>query len=301
MTMSHPKRFPIAGLLIIVTALALCTAEAQNNGTASEAAVQVSGSGNPSPSPADVTGATVISQAQPGSNGSYVETGASYLALSNGYGYWAGGYSRAVYTRGNDVWNGEVNAQHEFGDAGAYFAVGDTHTFNPNWYGSLTFGSSAGGFFWPLYRTDAFLNKKWMSRKQLITTAGFGYYAAKDVHRDRNFFLGSTYYFTRPWIVEEGIYFNLSNPGRVFAPAGFVAVTQGRDKHQYIVLRVGLGEEAYQLVGPAVALTQFQSQTVTLTWRKWIGKNWGFNLVSDYYHSPFYNRGGSSLGFFKEF
>jgi len=232
---------------------------------------------------------------------SFVETGGDYLALSNGFGYWAGGYSRVAYDRGTDVWNGELNVQHEFGDAGAYFALGDTHTFNPDWYGSLTFGSSAGGFFWPRYRTDLFLNKKWMGRKQLVTTGGFGYYAAKDIHRDRVFYLGSTYYFAKPWIVEQGIYFNLSSPGRVFAPAGFVALTQGRAQHQYIVLRVGLGEEAYQLVGPTVSLTQFQSQALTLTWRKWLGNNWGFNFVSDYYHNPFYSRGGSSFGFFKEF
>jgi YaiO family outer membrane protein len=245
--------------------------------------------------------ASSVSEAQPKLLNSFVETGGSYLALSNGFGYWAGGYTHAVYDHGNNVWNAELNAQHEFGDAGAYFAVGDTHTFNANWYGSLTVGSSAGGFFWPRFRTDGFINRKWMGRKQLITTAGFGYYAAKDVHRDRTFFVGSTYYFEKPWIVEGGMYFNLSSPGAAFAPAGFVAVTQGRNKHQYVVARVGFGEEAYQLIGPTVSLNQFQSQTLTLTWRKWIGTNWGFNFVGDYYHNPFYNRGGSSFGFFKEF
>jgi hypothetical protein len=35
----------------------------------------------------------------------------------------------------------------------------------------------------------------------------FGYYAAKDVHRDHSFFVGSTYSLTRPWILEEGIRF----------------------------------------------------------------------------------------------
>jgi len=231
----------------------------------------------------------------------FVETGGSYLTMTNGYGYWAGGYTRASYDRGNDVWNGEMNAQHEFGDAGAYFAVGDTHTFNSTWYGSLTVGSSAGGFFWPRFRTDGFINRKWLRRKQLITTAGLGYNEAKDVHRDHTFFLGGTYYFEKPWIVESGMYFNLSNPGTVLAPAGFVAVTQGRNKHQYIVVRAGFGEEAYQLIGPSVSLTQFQSQTLTITWRKWVGTSWGFNVVADSYHNPFYTRGGSSFGFFKEF
>jgi len=231
----------------------------------------------------------------------YVESGGSYMALSNGYGYWAGGYSRGVYQHGNDVWNAEMNGQHEFGDSGVYFAAGDTHTFSPDWYSALTVGSSAGGFFWPRFRADAFLNRKLLRRKQLIATAGFGYYVAKDVHRDSNFFIGTTYYFEKPWIVEEGVYFNISNPGTVFAPAGFVAVTEGRDKKQYITVRAGFGEEGYQLVGPTTVLTQFNSQTLTITWRKWLGTNWGFNVVGDSYHSPFYVRGGSSFGFFKEF
>jgi YaiO family outer membrane protein len=295
MMLTHSTRCHLAGLLLVLslTFLAAAAAHAQDPGAPSAA-------GSPASTP-DVSGAASISETQSKVSQSYVESGGSYMSLSNGYGYWAGGYSRVVYDRGNDVWNGELNAQHEFGDAGAYFAVGDTHTFNSDWYGALTFGSSAGGFFWPRYRTDGLLNKKWMARKQLITTGGFTYYAAKDVHRDRVFYLGSTYYFTRPWIAESGIYFNLSSPGAVFAPAGFVAVTRGTDKHQYIVFRLGLGEEAYQLVGPTASLTQFQSQEITVTWRKWLGTNWGINFVGDFYHSPFYDRGGSSLGFFKEF
>jgi YaiO family outer membrane protein len=124
---------------------------------------------------------------------------------------------------------------------------------------------------------------------------------AKDVHRDHTFYTGSTYYFEKPWIVEEGIYFNLSHPGAVFAPAGFVAVTQGHNKQQYVTVRAGFGEEAYQLIGPTATLSQFNSETLTITWRKWMGPDWGFNFVGDYYHSPFYLRGGSTFGFFKEF
>jgi YaiO family outer membrane protein len=231
----------------------------------------------------------------------YVEAGGDYLDLSNGFGYWAGGYARGIVTKGNNVITAEVNGQHEFGDAGVYLAAGDTYNFNPDWYGSLTVGSSAGGFFWPRFRADGFINKKWLRGKQLITTFGFGYYAAKDVHRDQSFFVGSTYYFAKPWIVEEGIRFNISNPGAVFSPAAFVAVTQGRNKQHYLTLRTGFGKEAFQLIGPTVSLSDFESQTLTGTWRQWIGTNWGVNLVADYYHSPFYQRGGITVGFFREF
>jgi YaiO family outer membrane protein len=231
----------------------------------------------------------------------YTEAGGNYLALSNGFGFWRGGYARSVFTKGNNIWNAEVNGQQEFGDSGVYVAAGDSYNFNPDWYGSLTVGSSVGGFFWPRFRADGFLNKKWLRRRQLITTFGFSYYAAKDPHRDHSFYAGSTYYFQRPWILEEGIRFNISNPGSVFSPAAFVAVTQGRNKQHYLTVRTGFGKEAYQLIGPTVNLTDFRSQTFTLTWRQWLGTSWGFNLVGDYYHSPFYVRGGTSFGFFKEF
>jgi YaiO family outer membrane protein len=231
----------------------------------------------------------------------YVEVGGSYRQLSNAFGDWSGGYARGVLTEGKNIWNGEINGQHEFGAGGVYMAAGDTYNFNPDWYGSLTLGSSVGGFFWPRFRADAFANRKLLSRKQLIATIGYGYYASKDVHRDQSVFLGTTYYFQKPWIIEDGIRFNVSNPGVVFSPAGFVAVTEGRNQHHYVTVNAGFGEEAYQIVGPSTVLSRFLSQNLTITWRQWAGKTWGFNLVADYYHSPFYQRGGGSFGFFKQF
>ena len=231
----------------------------------------------------------------------FVEAGGSYRQLTNSYGDWSGGYARGVLTTGKNIWTAEVNGQHEFGDGGVYLAAGDTYNFNSDWYASLTLGSSVGGFFWPRFRADAFANRKWGVRKQFITTLGYGYYASKDVHRDQSVFIGTVYYFRGPWIVEDGVRFNVSNPGVVFSPAGFVAVTEGRNKHHYVTANVGFGQEAYQIVGPSTVLTRFPSQNMTITWRQWAGKNWGFNLVGEYYHSPFYERGGGSFGFFKEF
>jgi YaiO family outer membrane protein len=230
-----------------------------------------------------------------------VEIGGSYHQLTGGYGDWNGGYARAVLATGNNTWNAEVNGQNEFNDGGVYLAAGDTYNFDSDWYASLTLGSSVGGFFWPRFRADSFVNRKFGARKQIVATLGYGYYASKDVHRDQSVFLGTTYYFQGHWIVEDGVRFNISNPGMVFSPAGFVAVTEGRNKQHYVTANAGFGQEAYQLVGPATVLTRFPSQNMTIAWRQWMGKNWGFNLIADYYHSSFYERGGGSFGFFKEF
>ena len=231
----------------------------------------------------------------------FVEAGGDYFALSNGFGVWNGAYLRAFVTGGNHTFNGEVTGQREFGDTGVYLGAGDTYTFNPDWYGSLNLGSSVGGFFYPRFRVDGFINRKLLARRQMILSLGGGYYAAKDVHRDYSFSAGAVYYFAAPWIFETGVRFNVSTPGNVFSPSGFIAVTQGRNKHQYVVTRAGFAREAYQLIGPRAVLSDFISQEVSFTWRRWVGKSWGINAIGEYYHNPSYERGGASFGIFKEF
>jgi YaiO family outer membrane protein len=306
MTITHPKRRRLAiALLLLTFAPGVSRLRAQAIAPSASAALSTAtfnavGASTEQPSQQQPD-ADIPPQPGPKQLTNFVEVGGDYLNLSNGFGHWVGGHARGTFTSGNNVGNAEVSGQHEFGDAGVYMGGGDTYNFSPDWFGSVTVGSSVGGFFWPRFRADGFVNKKWLSRKQWLTTFGFGYYAAKDAHRDHSFFLGSTYYFAKPWIVEEGIRFNVSNPGSVFSPAAFVAVTQGRNKQHYLTVRTGFGKEAFQLIGPTVSLSDFQSQTLTVTWRQWIGKSWGANLVGDYYHSPFYQRGGTTLGFFREF
>jgi hypothetical protein len=58
--------------------------------------------------------------------------------------------------------------------------------------------------------------------------------------------------------------------------------------HHYLTVRSGFGKEAFQLIGPTVVLSDFPSQTLTVTWRQWLATNWGINLVADFYYSPAY-------------
>jgi hypothetical protein len=53
----------------------------------------------------------------------YVEAGGDYMDLTNGFGYWAGGYARGTVTEGNNILTAEANGQREFGDAGVYLAA----------------------------------------------------------------------------------------------------------------------------------------------------------------------------------
>jgi YaiO family outer membrane protein len=231
-----------------------------------------------------------------------LEAGVNYHLLTDGQPDWFGQFLRGVLDVSHkNIWTFEVVHQDEWDDDGTFFSVGNTHVFNPDWYSTISAGTSAGGFFWPRFRVDAFVSRKWRERRDLITTVGFGYYDAKDVHHDVNLFVGATYYFTAPWVVEAGFHYNFSQPGNVTAPAGFAAVTYGREKAYYLVLRVGIGREAYQVVGPDEAITDFASQVVTLTWRQWLTREWGFKIRGEYYHNPFYERVGFELGIFRDF
>jgi YaiO family outer membrane protein len=232
----------------------------------------------------------------------FIETGLNYHILTDGQDNWFGQYLRGTLDfKHKNIIAYEVVHQEEFGDDGTFFSLGLTHVLNPDWYGSLSVGTSAGGFFWPRFRLDAFVNRKWLEQRNLVTTIGFGYYDAKDVHYDFSAFIGAAYYFESPWIVEVGLRYNFSQPGNVTAPGPFAAVTYGRNKAYYLVLRVGIGREAYQVVGPDEAITDFASQVVTLTWRQWLTREWGFKLQTEYYHNPFYQRVGFEGGVFWDF
>lgn len=232
----------------------------------------------------------------------FVEAGANFHNLSKNYDNWSGEYIKGeIQTDPKNRWNALLLNQREFGETGNYGAIGNTHDWNEDWYTSLSAGASTSGFFLPRYRVDGFVNRKWLPSRQLITTAGLGYYKARDNHKDYSAFLGATYYFVDPWIVQGGVRFNISDPGSVNSTSQFVAVTQGRDQEHFLTLRYGFGKEAYQITGPGAVLSDFNSQTVSLEWRQWWGKDWGTNLLGEQYFSKNYDRSGITLGVFGEF
>lgn len=257
------------------------------------APVTAATAGAPSPSPATAPAAGIPN---------YVEVGGDYQSLTHNQGNGAGGYARAeVQSDPDNRWNGELLHEHEFHADGNYAAIGNTHTFNEDWYSDVTLGGSTDGFFLPQYRVDAFLNRKWLDSRQLVTTIGAGWDKAHDSHHDESLYLGATYYFTEPWIIQWGVRGNDSSPGSVTSASTFAAITEGRNKEHFITVRYGFGREAYQIIAPGHAITDFASQDGSVTWKQWLGEDWGFNARGELYHNPFYSRTGFTLGVFKEF
>jgi YaiO family outer membrane protein len=222
--------------------------------------------------------------------------------LSAGLGRWEGvTFSGNWRATPQDLVHGELAATRRFGVSGVFAGVGDTHTFNEDWYGSLAVGAGDGAFYLPRYRVDATLNRKFLSRRQLVGTIGLGYYRAPDEHADRTLMLGAAYYFESPWILEGGVRFNRSSPGSVDTTQQYVAATYGRAKSDLISARYTWGGEGYLAIGQSNQLVNFRSKELNLEWRHWFSAQTGVILGAVAYRNPLYHRDGINLGLFHEF
>jgi YaiO family outer membrane protein len=230
-----------------------------------------------------------------------IEAGVMFHSLSNGYGVWNGRFLRGVLTDKKNVWSAELADLSQFNDRGQLIVAGVTHTLNEDWFVSGSAATSSSGFSLPRLRLDATANYKWFEKRNLVTTLGLGFVDSKDGHRDRSVLLGAAYYFERPLVVEGGIRFNHSNPGSVQSNAKYIAATYGQDKQRLISLRYGFGQEAYQLIGNEALLTNFSSNVLTLTWRKWIQTDLALQIRMESYRNPFYDRKGLEFSVIKEF
>ncbi|WER48372.1 YaiO family outer membrane beta-barrel protein [Cupriavidus sp. WKF15] len=232
----------------------------------------------------------------------FIEGGIGHANLTGNNPDWNDQFLRGgVHLTPKDYVTGEISHQSHFGDDGTFFGLGYTRTFNDDWYAFLSGGTSSGGFFLPKYRVDGMLFRKFLDKRNLVASVGFTYYKAKEIYNDKTLLLGATYYFDGPWIVQVLGRFNRSDPGNVRSNRGMIAVTYGRDKEQYITLKYDGGNEAYQLTGAQTVLSDFTSHEVSLNWRRWITKRWGFNLRAIYYENPSYNRKQAEASIFVEF
>jgi YaiO family outer membrane protein len=248
-----------------------------------------------------LAGAAIPCLAEPARPTTMIEVGLERARVSDDYGDWMGRYIRGTHESGADVFYGELIQRHAFSDQGAYASFGNTHTWSPDWFSSVFIGGGQDSDLWPSLRLDASLSRKWLSRRQLVTSAGVSYLRAHDEHRDYALTLGGQYYFDGPWIIEGGARHNRSHPGDVQATSYYSALTYGRYAERYLVIRLDSGREAYQMVGDNPSLVDFSSDAVSLTWREWLRRDFGFNLALTHYQNTAYTRDGASFGLFVEF
>jgi YaiO family outer membrane protein len=226
----------------------------------------------------------------------------SYQALSEPLRSWTFVQFRGLLHVGqSDVWSGEMVDQSEYGDTGIFLGLANTHAFNQDWFAFTSAGTSVGGFFLPRFRANETLSRKWLGARQLITTMGGGYYEAKDAHRDYSVAAGAIYYLPPPVIIEGGVTWTDSTPGGVVSRYQFLAVTQGRERKRYIIVRIAGGHEAYQLIAPTSPIADFASRSASLTVRQWVNSGWGVSLGAEIYSNSSYSRRAVTFGAFRQF
>jgi YaiO family outer membrane protein len=231
-----------------------------------------------------------------------LDAGVIHHQLTDGFPAWNHAFVRGSFRSSpSDTWLGEVVDAREFGDRGQLFVLGDTHTFSPLWYASVSASTSNHGFFYPHARADVTVNRKWGALSNVVTTVGITAVNAKDGHADRSVLLGLSYYAAGPWLAEAGTRLNRSNPGRVDSRSQYLALTYVRAQRRIVSLRQGWGEEAYQYISSGALLVNFHSHTTTATWREWVTAHAGFQLRAESYHNPYYDRRGLEVALFQEF
>ena len=228
-----------------------------------------------------------------------LSTGAQ--SLSGGYGNWKDITLRGAYGVSRHTFQAEASIQRRFNEDGAFIGLGDTYTFNEDWYGSLAVGAGDGAFYLPRYRADATLYRKFLPGRNLVGNVGIGYYKAPDGHSDRSVSVGAAYYFEAPWIIEGGVRLNSSNPGSVQTQQQFAAVTYGRDKQDLVTARYAWGGEGYLATGPSTQLVNFDSREASVAWRHWLSPRTGVLVGANRYSNPLYRRTGLNVGIFHNF
>lgn len=238
----------------------------------------------------------------------YIEVGGSHSALTDGYSDWNDFYTRAMLSGGHNIWTGELTREGRFGSAGWLYNIGLNRTLSEDWYAQFSAGSSVGGFFLNRFTGDAIINRKLLTRRQLVATVGVGFDLSKTVDKDERLRAEAAYYFNFPLVLQGGAMWTHASPGNILARTQYIAATEGYDKEHFFSLRYEWGREGYEVVGPATTLSpaynvlfNFPERSINATWRQWIGPKWGVNLDVEQHQEPAYHRWGGTAGVFLEF
>lgn len=242
---------------------------------------------------------------EPGRRGR-VDIGAGFSSLTGGNSNWNDEFVRGnVGLKPGTILNWELSSQRHFDQRGTVGALSLTQTLSPWWYMSVG-GSSGSADFQNKYRGDIAIYRKWTESQQWVTGLALMKSASRDgIHRDTGITASVAYYSANDWVGEGGVVYNKSNPGSVEGYRGFAALTMGREKQHYFTARIDHGKEGYLPTGAIASgagnQVGFQSTELSLQWRQWLGKDWGYLVGGEFYRNPYYNRKGVSAAVFFDF
>ncbi len=201
---------------------------------------------------------------------------------------------------GGDVARAELLAEDKFDRRGGLAALGYSKVLSPDWVAAGTVALGHGGPNWANTRLDLELSRSWGEARAVVTRLAV-YKALFDGSRnDRGLRLALVGYLPGHLVVEAGTAINISEPGSVHSAMPFVAATWGQDGQQYLSLRASRGSEAYQALGVGQQLVGFDSHSLGLGWRRWIGPQWGLTAQAEQYRNPTYRRLSAGVGVFAQ-
>ena len=245
----------------------------------------------------------VAARPPPLPNRGYVEAGVLYGHLTSNYGIWFNQYLKSFVRldKKNSLYM-NLAKDYEYKEHGDYAAFDEMHIINDTWHTQISSGASNNSIFVPKFYIGGAVFKKSLQQRQLVTYFGAHAYWWRPRASTQNINPGFLYYFEKSWVVEMGSFINRSDPGGVYSASGYIVLTQGQEKDHYFIMRVGFGKEAYLPLGANIpGAVAFKSTVFTATWRQWLGKNFGSNIIAENYNNPYYKRYGLSVGLFMDF
>jgi YaiO family outer membrane protein len=201
---------------------------------------------------------------------------------------------------GDNVWRAELLRERRFGVSGGVIGAGFSQGLGDTWFMGANLTLGEGGPNWPRQRLDLSLSSKLGARREFITQAS-AYRALYDNQRsDTGIGLALVSYATAPLVLQAGVVFNVSDPGAVHSRMFSASGSWGQEGQQFVSLRLAAGSESYQTLGVGQQLVDFQSRSLALAWRQWLGPRWGWSAQAEHYHNPSYERLSVGLGLFSQ-
>ncbi len=201
---------------------------------------------------------------------------------------------------GDDVLRAELLQERRFGASGGVIGAGFSRGLSADWFMGANLTLGHGGPNWPRQRLDLSLSTRLGAQRENIAQLS-AYRALYDNQRsDSGLGLALISYSFSPLVLQAGITANVSDPGAVHSAMTTLSATWGQEGRQYLSLRLSAGSESYQALAAGQQLVDFNSRSVALNWRRWLGPRWGLSAQAEHYHNPSYERLSLGVGLFTQ-
>lgn len=230
--------------------------------------------------------------------------GYEFSNLDRDIGDWQGEYLTGAFGIGeNTSLNLNLQNAKRFKGNGHYAEIGLSHAFDERWSVSGKFGKGNGpGFENAVYEVSGSYAAG--ESKRLTLALGLGRTQSADDIKTNYAIVSANWLLTDHISADIGVSPFKSDSYDGHSNASWLALNVGEAGKAQWSLRYDQGEQASQNFGPlrqSFTREPIASESLSLSWRKWINKRCGFDLALSTYHSDTYDSKGGSAGAFCSF